>query len=163
MYREAGMYYYGARYYDSRISIFVSVDPLAEQTMTPYQYVYNNPVNLIDPTGMAPEDFRVLIQRDRKGNIITITLQTTVYLQGKGASQGLADRMNKSFNEKFSGFKSLNGVNIGIDALYVYDGNNSRSQNNLKSGENILNVRTDMKAEESSFVLTRGYNPEDKL
>ncbi|WLD25134.1 RHS repeat-associated core domain-containing protein [Flavobacterium dauae] len=43
------MYYYGARYYDPRISIFVSVDPLAEQTMTPYQYVHNNPINLIDP------------------------------------------------------------------------------------------------------------------
>src|SRR5690554_453240 len=50
------MYYYGARYYDPRISIFVSVDPLVEETMTPYQYVLNNPINLIDPTGMIWED-----------------------------------------------------------------------------------------------------------
>src|SRR5690606_28435476 len=52
--RETGMYYYGARYYDPRISIFVSVDPLAEKypNYTPYHYVHQNPVNLIDPTGM---------------------------------------------------------------------------------------------------------------
>src|SRR5690606_30830328 len=51
------MYYYGARYYDPRLSIFVSVDPLAEQFMgwTPYHYVHQNPINLIDPTGMSAE------------------------------------------------------------------------------------------------------------
>ena len=52
-----GMYYYGARYYDPRISIFVSVDPLAEEFVgwTPYHYVHQNPINLIDPTGMSAE------------------------------------------------------------------------------------------------------------
>ncbi len=57
---ETGWYYYGARYYDPRISIWLSVDPLAEQTMTPYQYTYQNPINLVDPTGMAgdtPDDW----------------------------------------------------------------------------------------------------------
>src|SRR5690606_34236399 len=56
--RETGMYYYGARYYDPRISIFISVDPLAEEFPNYGGYVYtmNNPINLIDPTGMAPED-----------------------------------------------------------------------------------------------------------
>jgi len=53
------MYYYGARYYDPRISIFISVDPLAEETMTPYQYVYNNPIMFTDPTGMAGESIGV--------------------------------------------------------------------------------------------------------
>ena len=47
------MYYYGARYYDPRISIFVSVDPLAEKTMEPYLYTGNNPIMFTDPTGMS--------------------------------------------------------------------------------------------------------------
>jgi len=53
---ETGFYYYGARYYDPRISIFQSVDPLVEQTMDAYGYCYQNPINLIDPTGMSSED-----------------------------------------------------------------------------------------------------------
>ncbi|WP_223302301.1 RHS repeat-associated core domain-containing protein [Flavobacterium branchiophilum] len=53
---ESGLYYYGARYYDPRISIWASVDPLVEQTMSAYGYCNLNPVNLIDPTGMSSED-----------------------------------------------------------------------------------------------------------
>ena len=34
------MYYYGTRYYDPRISIFVSVDPLAEKYPHVGGYVY---------------------------------------------------------------------------------------------------------------------------
>src|SRR5690606_24661167 len=40
--------------------ISLSVDPLAEQTMTPYQYTYQNPVRYIDPDGKAPQDIIVL-------------------------------------------------------------------------------------------------------
>jgi RHS repeat-associated protein len=57
---STGYYYYGARYYDPAISIFLSVDPLAEQfpNYNPYTYTMNNPVNLVDPTGMAPDGWR---------------------------------------------------------------------------------------------------------
>ncbi|MDY3315911.1 RHS repeat-associated core domain-containing protein [Riemerella anatipestifer] len=53
---ETGLYYYGARYYDPRVSIFLNVDPLAEKYpfTSPYTYTNNNPIMLIDPDGKEP-------------------------------------------------------------------------------------------------------------
>jgi RHS repeat-associated protein len=50
---ETGLYYYGARYYDSRISVFLGVDLLWEKYpgMSVYAYCALNPVKFIDPDG----------------------------------------------------------------------------------------------------------------
>ena len=52
---ESGLYYYGARYYDPRSSVWLSVDPLAEKysNWCPYTYCLNNSIKLIDPDGRA--------------------------------------------------------------------------------------------------------------
>ena len=54
---ETGLYYYGARYYDARTSIWLAVDPLAEMypAWNPYNYTMNNPINMIDPDGRSTE------------------------------------------------------------------------------------------------------------
>lgn len=46
--------YFGARYYDSDLSVWLSVDPLAGKfnSTSPYMYCIGNPVRLIDPNGM---------------------------------------------------------------------------------------------------------------
>jgi RHS repeat-associated protein len=53
---ETGLYYYGARYYDPKTSVWISVDPLVEQfpSVSPYNYCLNNPVILSDPNGESP-------------------------------------------------------------------------------------------------------------
>ncbi|WP_421751121.1 SpvB/TcaC N-terminal domain-containing protein [Croceimicrobium sp.] len=54
---ETGNFYYGARYYDPKISVWLSVDPLAEKysSWSPYNFTMNNPINLKDPNGMWVE------------------------------------------------------------------------------------------------------------
>ena len=50
---ETGYGYFGARYYDSGLSIWLSVDPMSDKypNMSPYNYCANNPVILVDPDG----------------------------------------------------------------------------------------------------------------
>jgi RHS repeat-associated protein len=82
---EIGLYYYRARYYDARIGRFISEDPILKplinsiligstratnqmvwyihylkfipQSLHPYVYVRNNPVNFIDPFGLSMWDW----------------------------------------------------------------------------------------------------------
>ena len=51
---ETGMYYYGARYYDPRLSLWLSIDPKEEKysNVSTYCYVISNPLKYTDPTGM---------------------------------------------------------------------------------------------------------------
>ena len=50
---ETGYSYFGARYYDSDISVWLSVDRLADKypSMSPFMYTAGNPVMLVDPDG----------------------------------------------------------------------------------------------------------------
>ena len=50
---ESGLHYFGARYYDSNLGRFTRVDPVPSEPA--YQYVANNPMNFVDPTGMIQE------------------------------------------------------------------------------------------------------------
>ncbi len=64
--QETGLYYYGARYYDPRTSVWISVDPpilgkfldgihnggvINSFNLAVYSYTYQNPIRLIDPNG----------------------------------------------------------------------------------------------------------------
>ncbi len=57
---ETGLYYYGARYYDSELGRFISRDTWEgelenPQSLNRYSYVLNNPLKYVDPSGNRVE------------------------------------------------------------------------------------------------------------
>ena len=65
---ETGYSYFGSRYYSSDLSIWLSVDPMADKypSLSPYAYCADNPVKLVDPNGetvvIPNEDDQVFIE-----------------------------------------------------------------------------------------------------
>jgi len=57
--RSNSLMYYGARYYLPSLRRFISADPafpptISSQALNRYAYVFNRPLNFIDPTGYVP-------------------------------------------------------------------------------------------------------------
>jgi RHS repeat-associated protein len=65
-----GYYYYGARYYDPKRSFWISVDPLAEITQSPYTYVWNDPVNFADPSGCWENEWEVKVLEIQRKEVL---------------------------------------------------------------------------------------------
>lgn len=61
---ETGLYYYGARYYDPRTSLWLSTDPMESKypNISTYAYCANNPIILIDIAGLEGEIADVLAE-----------------------------------------------------------------------------------------------------
>jgi RHS repeat-associated protein len=64
---ETNYNYFGARYYDSDLSNWLSVDPMSDKypNLSPYNYCANNPVMIFDPDG---KDIVFIIDKEAANN-----------------------------------------------------------------------------------------------
>ncbi|WP_315089115.1 RHS repeat-associated core domain-containing protein [Alloprevotella tannerae] len=124
---ETGMYYYGARYYEPRLSLWMSTDPM-EKNMpysSTYTYCHNNPINRIDENGLADyfstsgifirsdgndKDPYIYIQT-RKGNVIL-----SDYNFGNYKSGGLRKMMRIVYHYAKKTGATQHATTIGVDA-----------------------------------------------
>ena len=75
---ETGLSYFGARYYSSDLSVWLSVDPMSDKypSLSPYTYCANNPIRIIDPSG---DSCAVLLSR----NSVPIVGHMAILIQNK--------------------------------------------------------------------------------
>jgi RHS repeat-associated protein len=113
------LYDYHARQVDPQTGRMTQVDPHASNygSQTPYNYVFNRPLNMIDPDG---KDGRLIISQDKEGNY-SITFQTTVHLYGKDATKSYVswqkenfDKLNKAIAKNLEG----TGLSVKFDVSY---------------------------------------------
>ena len=97
---ETGMYYYGARYYEPRLSIWMSTDPMEGKypNITSYCYAYNNPIIFVDPDG---QDAEISVE----GN--NITVKANIILTGKKATNELAKIFKNDIMSKWGSVKAV--------------------------------------------------------
>ena len=108
-----GLYYYGARYYDPKISIWLSVDPLAEKypNWNPYNYCMQNPINFVDPDG------REIV--DPKGNKVTYSVNKDGSLKwSKNATLDIK-RIGNAMARSTEGLGNLNLMQSAKHKVYL--------------------------------------------
>ena len=158
---ETGLYYYGARYYDSRLSLWISTDPAENDYpfISSYSYTFNNPVNAIDPNGkktiFVNGHWSRFAQRRIKIPFIGKSISWNL-----GPKEGGRNYWNKGFTEAALSFFNESGKR---NSLYV-DGSSligfdQSGEDRFKLGQkyaknNFENIVSDLEDHESIHFVT---------
>lgn len=137
---------YQARNYDPALGRWMNMDPLAEKynPISPYSYVGNNPINMIDPDG---KDFVITMTQDEDGNI-SIEISTTIHVYGEGVTNGGFEHLKKAttdlFNNQTAVFTNEDGstINIGFNVNFEHHDSEESAVNAVENspGDNLLRL-----------------------
>lgn len=113
---ESGYYYHGARYNNSALGIWLSVDPLVDKYLwiTPYAYTLSNPVKYIDPDGrevtiyLSPTDpLKPDAEEYKKKHAEDQTNSLTLFMHGTNEGVCIFDSKRDKYILTGTGFNTL--------------------------------------------------------
>ena len=178
---ETGLYYYGARYMDPKISMWLGVDPLLEKHtgLSAYTFCYNNPIKIIDPLGTdtvnllpPPEqdartyalrmDAKYLNPDPRVINVWGHGNDTGIEYNGKDISTG--EEFDKVLKEHSSVWKDHKDGEFAIIVLHSCSTSKfAKKLSESKKFKNVLIIAPDKNIQVICTVIKRlGYNSKTK-
>lgn len=106
-----------ARYYAPHLGRFLSIDPVIGNKISPqswnrYVYAANNPVNLVDITGLQPEKINVEIKLEKRGTHNTRTAQ-------QAALDQVTEQQGSEFRSNKPGASNLKGTTSKVTTIEV--------------------------------------------
>ena len=125
---ETGLYYYGARYYDPRVSLWISTDSQQEQYpfVSTYSYVKNSPLTYIDPEGKSPVKAIITATKyiRRAYKIFKKTGKLTVKSLKQAGLDEIADMAGDLFTLFDGDASTMDKIGAGVDLVLGTDFNN---------------------------------------
>ncbi len=118
---ETSYTYFGARYYDSELSGWLSVDPMSDKypSLSPYCYSADNPVVLVDPNGelidwyMNEETGELYYNKDLSSQKIQYNNKTYTRIGGNNMFGDMGNTTEKAYNyEQSQSFAQEKGYHI---------------------------------------------------
>jgi RHS repeat-associated protein len=143
---ETGLYYYGARYYDPRTSVWQSADPILAKylsgdinggvynssNLSAYAYSYLSPIVLLDPDGNAPSAKEAAQMASHVYGDTSLTGGWQVASASSARSLGLQIRDNST------GFNSQLYVRGDNEYFYATQGTNPTSGDDWRNNKQQL-------------------------
>ena len=161
---ETGMYYYGARYYEPRLSLWMSVDRFAEKypATSGYNYAINNPVRYIDINGdsiRVSSENRELFNKTLKdvfgefSSKFSYTQSDMLVFSGKNKGMGKAQRKVFKRLKEVMYSKTITNIQYGKDTQITDRYGNKRTFKAESGGGAATSLASENENYNQNFIV----------